>query len=53
MHFIFLAGYGETVSEAVEQAAHDALRRLFHTTDAATPLPFEPKVKNITLEENA
>lgn len=25
---------------AVEEAAHDALRRLFHITDSASPLPF-------------
>ncbi|KAG0729331.1 39S ribosomal protein L44, mitochondrial [Chionoecetes opilio] len=34
------SGYGETVDTAVKEAAHDALRRLFHITDTARPLPF-------------
>ncbi|KAJ9600027.1 hypothetical protein L9F63_009691 [Diploptera punctata] len=33
-------GYGESVSIAVEMAAHDALKRLFCTTENMKPLPF-------------
>ncbi|KAK3886336.1 hypothetical protein Pcinc_009512 [Petrolisthes cinctipes] len=47
------SGYGETVGEAVEQATHDALRRLFHTTDSTTPLPFGPAAADLTLKESS
>jgi len=33
-------GYGESVSTAVEMAARDALKRLFHTTESMRPIPF-------------
>ena len=34
-------GYGESVSTAVEMAACDALKRLFHTTENMKPIPFK------------
>lgn len=54
-----MPGYGETVETAVEEAAHDALRRLFQITESAPPLPFGREAEalplksksNISLEE--
>jgi hypothetical protein len=37
---MFVSGYGESVSIAVEMAAQDALKRLFHTTENMKPIPF-------------
>lgn len=45
------SGYGETIETAVEQAAHDALRRLFHITETSDPLPFGKDADNIALKE--
>jgi len=33
-------GYGESIPTAVEMAARDALKRLFHTTENMKPIPF-------------
>ncbi|KAK7075213.1 39S ribosomal protein L44, mitochondrial [Halocaridina rubra] len=43
--------YGETVNAAVEQAAWDALSRLFQTTEAVSPIPFE-KPEQLNLNDN-
>lgn len=37
---MIVLGYGESVSTAVEMAARDALKRLFHTTENMKPVPF-------------
>jgi hypothetical protein len=37
---MFVVGYGESISIAVEMAAHEALKRLFHTTENMKPIPF-------------
>jgi hypothetical protein len=37
---MFVLGYGESISIAVEMAAYDALKRLFHTTENMKPIPF-------------
>uniref|UniRef100_A0A1B6ESP8 Large ribosomal subunit protein mL44 n=2 Tax=Cuerna arida TaxID=1464854 RepID=A0A1B6ESP8_9HEMI len=34
-------GFGESISVAKETAAMDALKRLFHTTERAKPIPFD------------
>lgn len=53
------AGFGETITVAVEQAAWDALRRLFQITESRMPLSFGkdtektsfPNGKNLSLED--
>lgn len=47
------SGYGETVETAVEEAAHDALRRLFQITDSANPLPFGKDADMMPLKTEA
>lgn len=44
-------GYGESTDVAVEQAASDALRRLFHITASSDPLPFGEESKNIMISD--
>jgi len=48
-------GYGESVSIAVEMAARDALKRLFHTTENMKPISFTldvGAVSNAEFREN-
>jgi hypothetical protein len=46
---MFVLGYGESISIAVEMAAHDALKRLFHTTENMKPFPF---IMNVSATSN-
>lgn len=48
-------GYGESVFTAVEMAARDALKRLFHTTENMKPIPFTLDVgamSNVEFRQN-
>ncbi|KDR19986.1 39S ribosomal protein L44, mitochondrial [Zootermopsis nevadensis] len=45
-------GYGESISIAVEMAAHDALKRLFHTTENMKPIPFTVDVRSMSYDES-
>ncbi|XP_045601601.1 large ribosomal subunit protein mL44 [Procambarus clarkii] len=45
------SGYGETVDTAVEQAAHDAVKKLFHIAEASNPLPFGKDADKIVLAD--
>jgi hypothetical protein len=48
----FFSGYGESVSIAVEMAAYDALKRLFHTTENMKPIPFTMDVGAVSYERS-
>lgn len=45
-------GYGESISIAIEMAAHDALKRLFHTTENMKPIPFTMDVGAMSDDES-
>lgn len=45
-------GFGETVSTAIDQAARNVLKTLFHTTDSQEPLPLGKKGRNLNLRRN-
>lgn len=47
------SGYGESVETAVEEAAHDALRRLFQITESAPPLPFGKEAEALLLKSKS
>lgn len=44
-------GFGESIEIAVEEAAHDCLRKLFHITESSSPLPFGKEAKKIILKD--
>lgn len=54
MYFIllFVSGYGEAISIAIEMAAHDALKRLFHTTENRKPIPFKMDVGALSYDKS-
>ncbi|CAL4178384.1 unnamed protein product, partial [Meganyctiphanes norvegica] len=49
---VFPLRFGETVSTATDQAAHNVLNTLFHTTDSKEPLPLGKKGKELTLRRD-
>lgn len=49
---MFVSGYGESISIAVEMAARDALKRLFHTTENRKPIQFTLDVGAMSDDES-